>query len=388
MRASVAAGLAVVVCATSVAVASAWATVADDLCAPAADPCVVAGDVTVDPGSTLDFGSRTLQLAAGAVASWTGDLHVIASQCDFQEGSALRESVAGPTFSYLNLDCGVANLAGAIVTKGSGVIVTGDGPHVLSGSITAKGDQVGVIAVDSYGTPGDITVSGKINAQSRTGTPPGEFRLNTSFGNITVTEDAKIVARGATADPFSEFFSFIAGSGTLTVDGSIDARAKNGAYAFNFEANQAVTFGPRSQIKATARTRGAEMAINSQLATVTLRGKIKAAAKNAPNPDGPKVHVCAGNDIVMEEKAKIDASDGSQGSVILGAYDIARVQAGATIFSKADGDIEVCGGTSGSISSDARVFPGPEAVGTWDTAYCLSPESQVIFELDCNGAPP
>ena len=60
------------------------ATVADDLCAPAADPCVVAGDVSVDPGSTLDFGPRTLQLAAGALVSWTGDLHIIAGQCDFQ----------------------------------------------------------------------------------------------------------------------------------------------------------------------------------------------------------------------------------------------------------------------------------------------------------------
>jgi hypothetical protein len=59
-----------------------------------------------------------------------------------------------------------------------------------------------VIAVDFPGTPGDITVSGKIQAKSKVGTPPGEFRLVSNFGDITIAETAKIKIGGATANPF------------------------------------------------------------------------------------------------------------------------------------------------------------------------------------------
>jgi hypothetical protein len=96
------------------------------------------------------------------------------------------------------------------------------------------------------------------------------------------------------------------------------------------------------------------------------------------------VRSCAGNDATIESTAKIDASAGFNGSIIVGAFDIARIQAGAKVSSKKEGDIEVCGNTSGSISSNAKVVPEASAVGTYNDAGCLSPESQVIFTLDCN----
>jgi hypothetical protein len=362
----------------------AHATVADDLCPSADDPCVVSGAVAIDAGSTIELGARTLQLATGAKVSWTGDLTVNAEGCDFRLGSALAESAATTGDHFLNLNCTTSALAGIVATLGAGVIVTGPGPHVLSGAIQARGDQVGVIAIDSYAPPGHITVSGKIQAKSKTGTPPGEFRLWSNFGDILVTDTAKIQVKGATADPFTEFFFFEADSGSLTVNGSVDARAKSGAYAFNFEANQAVRFGPRSKVNAKAKGTGAEMAINSQVADVTLQGSIKAPAKAVSGGHGARVHVCAGHDILVDGKASIDASSGFDGSIILGAFNQARVGAGgvgAKLVSKTDGDIEVCGGTSGSISSASKVVPDAEAVGS---GVCLSPESQVIFLLDCS----
>ena len=39
---------------------AAEATTAADLCAPAADPCEITTSRTIDPGSVLDFGIRTL----------------------------------------------------------------------------------------------------------------------------------------------------------------------------------------------------------------------------------------------------------------------------------------------------------------------------------------
>jgi hypothetical protein len=242
-----------------------------------------------------------------------------------------------------------------------------------------------VIGFDLMGTPGDITVSGTIQAKSKLGTPPGEFRLLSTFGNVTLTETAKVKVKGVTANPFSEFFYFEADSGALTVNGLVDARAKTGAYALNFEANQDVVFGPRSKVVAKAATTGAEIAINSQGADVTLQGKVLAAARAVTSGDGPRVHVCAGDDILVDQKAVIDASSGGfDGSIILGAFDVARVgtvSVGAKLLAKTDGDIEVCGGTSGSISASSTVVPDPEAVGT---GVCLSPTSQVIFFLDCN----
>lgn len=253
----------------------------------------------------------------------------------------------------------------------------------MSGSITAKGDQVKPIGIDSYGPPGDITVSGKIIVKSKLGTPPGEFRMVTSWGDIVITPEAKIKVSGQTADPFYEYFWLEATSGALTINGKIDARAKDGAYSFSFEADQGVLFGPGSRIKANATGEGAEMAINSQSATVTLQGKIQAKVKDVQ--DGGKVHICAAEDIYVEDRASIDTCDNSAaGSIIMGAGDYVEIGSGgkgAKLLSKIEGDIEICGNTSGVwIRSSSTVIPEPWAVGIWE---CLSPTSQVFFMLDC-----
>jgi hypothetical protein len=366
---------------------AARATVADDLCNPLDDPCIVSTQVTVDPGSTLDFGGRTFRIAVGASLTWSDDLTIDAGACDFEPGSKLVEDKHSPGTGFLRLNCDSSTLAGDVGTNGAGVLVEGDGPHLLSGKLKAKGDQVGVIAIDSYGLPGDITVTGKMQAKSTVGTPPGEFRLESNFGDIAIGEKARIKMRGVTADPFTEFFIVVAGTGSLTIDGKVDGRAKTGAYAWNLEANGDVVFGPKSKILAKGKETGPEIAINSQGGSVTLRGKILAKASNAGSSDGSKVGICAGNDILVDAKASIDTSTSGSGdgSIILGAFDVARVgtvSVGAKLLSKTDGDIEVCGGTSGSISNSSKVIPDPEAVGT--TGDCLSPESGLIFELDCS----
>ena len=45
------------------------ATVASDLCPATANPCVVSSAKTVTPGSTLDLGSRALDVRAGAASA-------------------------------------------------------------------------------------------------------------------------------------------------------------------------------------------------------------------------------------------------------------------------------------------------------------------------------
>lgn len=358
-------------------------TVADDLCPPTTDPCVLSAAATVDSDSTLDFGTRTLRLAPGAVVTWSTNLTVKAATCDFQQGSTVREGPSPQGSGFLELQCGSTTLAGKLTTIGAGVLITGDGPHAFSGQLVAKGDQVGVIAIDSYGSPGNITVSGKILAKSKIGTPPGEFRLNSNFGNIQVTETAKIKLQGAVADPFTEFFSAIAGTGSLTIGGTIDATAKTGAYAFNLEANGDVTIDAKAKVKAKAKETGAEIAINSQGGAVTVAGKVLAPAKQVTN-HGARLRVCASGDVLIRPKAVLDSSSGSDGSIVVGAgghVSVGLSSSGAKLLSKDAGDIEICGGAGAFVSHASKVVPDPEAVGT---GVCLSPTSQVVFLLDCS----
>jgi hypothetical protein len=87
----------------------------------------------------------------------------------------------------------------------------------------------------------------------------------------------------------------------------------------------------------------------------------------------------------VEDRASIDTSDNSyDGSIIIGAGDYVEIGSGgkgAKLLSKIEGDIEICGNTSGVwIRSSSKIIPEPYAVGSWE---CLSPTSQVIFMLDC-----
>jgi hypothetical protein len=141
-----------------------------------------------------------------------------------------------------------------------------------------------------------------------------------------------------------------------------------------------VTVHPKAKIMCKGKGTGAEVGFNSQSGSVSIFGKVQIPAKDPS--DGPKIRVCAADDATIQEKAFLDASDkSSDGSVIIGAGDMARVRPGAKIFAKHDGDIEVCGGTIASVSG-ATVDPPPEAVGT--TGSCLSASSQFNFFLDCN----
>lgn len=357
------------------------ATVADDLCGALDDPCVVTGKVVVDPSSTLDFGTRTFRIAEKAKLTWRDDLTIHAGACEFQPKSQVVEDKTSTGTGFLELNCDSTSLLGKIKTKGSGVLAEGDGPHEWGGLISVKGDTLSVIAIDSYGLPGNITLSGKIIAIAKVGAPPGEVRFISNFGNIEVGEKAKMQVKGVESDPSSEIIWFEAGSGTLDIRGKIQAKTKTGAYQMAFEADGNVTVHPKSKIQCKGKGNGAEVGFNSQSGSVTIFGKVQVPAKEPS--DGPKIRICAAADATVEEKGFLDASDkSSDGSVIIGAGDVARIQAGAKVFAKHDGDIEVCGGTSGSVSSQAKVDPPPEETGM--TGECLSPNSQFIFFLDCN----
>ncbi|MBI3785733.1 MAG: hypothetical protein HY270_20260 [Deltaproteobacteria bacterium] len=362
----------------------AHATVADDLCAPTDDPCVIATKVTVDPSSTLDFGTRALRILKSGVLTWSTSLTLTAGNCDFQPQSKVAEAKTSPGTDFLWMNCSSSTLAGTIRTVGGGVLVEGPGPHLLSGVIRAVGDNVGVIAVDSAGLPGGITVSGKIVAKANKGTPPGEFRLISNFGDVLITDTARISATGVTTEPNSLLW-FEAGSGKLTIQGRVTAKASSGAYDLNLEGNGDVVLGPKSRISAPAKKVGAGIGINSQGGRVGLQGSIVAPVRQVQSGSGARVRVCASSDILIDGGAKIDASDGnSNGSIIVnggGTTSVGTNLQGAKVLAKTDGDIEICGATLPVVSTKSTIKPPPQELGTNE---CLSANSQFIFFLDCN----
>ena len=70
---------------------------AGDICAPATNPCVLSKSVDVDDGSTLDFGSRTLQLlGSGQIDTNTGTVVVKCGKLEVNTGTNLALKVRGP----------------------------------------------------------------------------------------------------------------------------------------------------------------------------------------------------------------------------------------------------------------------------------------------------
>jgi len=74
------------------------ATVASDLCPATADPCVVSSAKTVTPGSTLDLGSRALDVrAGGSLNVSSGLMTILAGSVRVESGGALLGSSSQAT---------------------------------------------------------------------------------------------------------------------------------------------------------------------------------------------------------------------------------------------------------------------------------------------------
>ncbi len=70
-----------------------FATVASDLCPATADPCVVSTAKAIAPGSTLDLGSRALDVrAGGSLSVSSGLMTILGGSVRVESGGALLGS--------------------------------------------------------------------------------------------------------------------------------------------------------------------------------------------------------------------------------------------------------------------------------------------------------
>jgi cysteine-rich repeat protein len=181
--------------------APAGATTANDICAPADDPClvkVVKNGVAVAPGSTLDFGTRTLRVPPGAqlvVTGTAGSMTVLAGAVDIQatgQGAGLMRAVGG-TIS-------VTAATGDVNVRKTGNSV---------GRIDVSGPSTGGFggSIDLEATVGNVLVDGVLDA--------GANATDASGGSVSLTGSTVAIGSASEIDLGGKNNG---AGGTLTID--------------------------------------------------------------------------------------------------------------------------------------------------------------------------
>jgi len=211
----------------------AFATTANDVCPPAADPCTVSTAVTADPGSTLDFGSRQLDVTP------TGSITVPTGQLTINAGS-VRVETHGALLGGQTPDGTGANIK--VTTTGDVRIETGaSGDGRIDVSATNNPGEIDVLAggavyilgrINSIGTGtngsggiinvqtgGNLTLSGSVLAQGGTGLDGLGGEISIQVGG-TASETGTVRADGAEAGDIE-----IDANGDITASGTYNAGA-------------------------------------------------------------------------------------------------------------------------------------------------------------------
>ncbi|HZP42471.1 MAG TPA: DUF4215 domain-containing protein [Candidatus Binatia bacterium] len=377
--------------------AAARATVATDVCPAAADPCVVSTTVNVAPGSTLDFGARTVDVKSGGKLSVTsgtmtilaGALHVEAGGALIGVEGALGGTIAVTTTGDIRVDGGrtpgrididgdqttgevdftaggdivlAGSLLGRALTDfaaGALVNLTAAGAVMLGGTVALGGGVQSIGGALAVEAGGDVTVTAPIDVSGGDG---GDIDITSNGGDVTL--EAGPVVNGA-----GDFGS--GGTVTLAAHGTVSV--KGGLH------------GPGAGSALDGGGDGALVDITADTGAVTLAGTFDLSGA-PPDGTGGEIDVTAGTDVVLTGAvlAGDTGIDGCGGSVSVSAG--GNVTAG--IMQVPGGS---CGGGSVSITGGGAVALNGEvdADGTLDegggTIDATGPTLTVTAKVHANG---
>src|SRR5581483_8443339 len=207
----------------------AGATAATDLCPPAADPCVITADVNVAPNSTLDFGSRAVDLKPGASLSVTnGSITILAGSLRLEPNATLDASAAGGAVFKINVTTTGSIRVEANATQKAKMDVSGGsqggeinlaaaGDIQIDGNLFAKGTF-------ATGTGGSIHLSGVCADGAFAGRPcdgdvPGCGSI-VDHGSCHSGNHAITGAINASGNDAGGIVNVFAPTGSITVGGS------------------------------------------------------------------------------------------------------------------------------------------------------------------------
>jgi cysteine-rich repeat protein len=361
----------------------AFATTVADICPATADPCVVSSAEAVTPGSTLDFGSRALDVQnKGKLVVPSGLMTILAGSVRVESGGDLLGSTSSDTGASIkvmtsgdirvetggngagtvdvsaSLNPGEIDLlahgnvvidgqvnSNASNTQGSGGVinVTADGNVSVMGAIRAFAGTLGLGGSVTVMAGGTLTQSGSVRADGGDG---GDVELDALNGDV-ISTDVNASAGGTFGD-----------GGCITVIASRNATV-NGNYLMPAagSTSQGGGDGGLGDIEGTA-------------GTVTINGTVDAHGA-APDGDGGEVDITAGLDYAQPGSVLVQGN----GTDSCGGFFCGLI---GRNFNQTGG-MDVSGGFCGG---DAAVMAGAASLGSSGEINADAGSSAGTSEID------
>ncbi len=289
---------------------TAWATVATDICSASADPCVVSSPTLVTPNSTLDFGTRALDVKnRGKLFTTSGVMTILAGSLRIESGGDVLGYSPGTT----------PDTAASIKIMTSGDI------RVETG---ANGD-------------GTVDVSAGLN--------PGEIDL-VAHGNVVIGGS---IDSNASNNQGSGGIINIGADGTVNITGPISAKAGLLGLGGAIFAQAAGTMTSTGLVRADGGD-GGDIELDSLNSDVTIGADLNSSAGGTFG-DGGTVTLLAGRNATVNGNLLLPAAGSvSQGGGTGGCADVEGT-AGTVMI---NGDIDCSGASPDGDAGDVCIVAG------------------------------
>jgi len=304
------------------------ATVAADLCSLVADPCVITADVVLTPDSTIDLGSRALDVKNRAsLAVTSGTLTILARSVHVEVGGSIL---------------GKGDPNGAVVTINTIQDITIDGNTTSQGRIDVSAPNAAGEIDLTAGTT--ITVGGGL-LTAKASTPPG------SGGTINVTAGSDVTISGlvdvSSGDQGSGGSVTITAGGALTVNQNIDASGGEiGGGSIDLNASGAIVTSGKLDVSGGGLSGDGGFVSWEAGGLVQITGQVNGKAAGSVDEGGgagADFSITAHGDVTLAGSVTLTGGtpDGEGGSVDVESNGNV-VQTGALLVN--DSGIDGCGG--------------------------------------------
>jgi hypothetical protein len=336
---------------TGVASAAITADEANDVCPSSADPCFIAQTVNVVPGSTLDFGTRTVHLNGGGqlnIGNGSATLscgELVADAWSNGPRIKVKSSGQGGTLEVVarrgcSGDPAVACRGDSeCADAGLGICSAGTGNITISGNVRGEGDpaaSVSFLAYESFSSTGVINLRNGGSTPNQT--DGGNLEITAEAGSVTVSKRIELNGGGSARGGDL----FIQAGGDIIVGDEIDATGgDSGGGTISLAAGGNISVNSDLRVRADlGEGIGGSISLDAS-GDITLTG-VAATNRTILDADGhaSSGEFGSGGEVMLSARGKITVNDhvllrangvaaGSEGGVIeITACDL-EVQDGA-----------------------------------------------------------
>jgi hypothetical protein len=274
------------------------------VCPLGQDPCLVTSAVTINPGSTLDFGTRALVVTPqGSLDIGSGLVKVLAGSLDIEPKGAILGNGGGWII--------VTTTGAIVVEKGTG---TRPAKGTIDMSSSGGGGEIDLTAGDTA-HPADITIAGILNANGA-GDPNadgGTINITANNGNVTITSDGGDVSVTSGNLGSGGCMDLESPAGGIQVTNLLDAGGGDfDGGEIDMDAHLDITLGPLN-VGATATGNGGIIDIMAD-GNIVANGPISGQGSGTGGNGGDGASVCLIATGSLQLNAPILTSSGDGGT--------------------------------------------------------------------------